>query len=129
MNNILIRYDRGYCVPDWCDTSELIGDISFGMLNFGFGKVIKVGIMRLDGKKTHTFENKDPSNTCRAVAIALAILLLPLTLLLAGIGCIAYARSESREHMRLCHFANINKIEEPNGNLYTCTTKGLLLTL
>jgi hypothetical protein len=124
MDNFLVHYSRQYSMPDWMDSGEFIGDISFGLLSVGFGKRLDVkamdGVNWNENEKLarHTFENCHQSISKRIALIALAVLFLPFTILFAGVGAIAYACSESRKYIRLCHEAGINNTPEPNKALF-----------
>lgn len=79
---------------------EKIGNVGLGLLRIGFGRVFKVECVgRVSNEQVavwNVFTQKEYSTAARVSAIALAILLLPITIFLAGIGCIGNAFSKSR---------------------------------
>lgn len=84
MNRILthIIRENSNISPDF---SEKLGNIGLGLLRIGFGTVL---VLKVSPDSNFKFEKKLFSLCTRIVAIALFIFALPLTLLLAGTGCI-----------------------------------------
>ena len=100
MNAILIGFSRSYNVPEKADIGEKISDIGLGLLRMGFGHAVRVRRVELvNGREKLFFEKKSYFAIQRIAAIAFAILILPITLLLIGVGVLGLALSKSHKYL------------------------------
>jgi hypothetical protein len=88
MSSFLTHFKRSEEIypTDW---GEKIGNFGLGLLRIGFGKTVE--IKKISNEATCR-EFEDPI-ILRIAAVALAVITLPITLILAGIGCIGFACS------------------------------------
>ena len=95
INKYLMAFQRSNIV-DNADLAEKIGCKCLGLLRIGFGKTVTLEKISAD-KDQIQFSVNRYSIAAKVSAVALAILLFPLTALLAGIGCIAVSLSKSHQ--------------------------------
>lgn len=98
INKLLTTFDRKSNVESKADLGEKIGNIGLGLLRIGFGRAVTVEKISDDTHKS-VFTKKEHSISARVLAVALFVLALPVTILLAGIGCIGMAFSKSHEQI------------------------------
>lgn len=100
MNYLSIEFSRSFNIEEKADMGEKMATIGLGLLRIGFGKTVRVRKIELINGEDEVFfeKNESPVNQ-RIVAIALAILLLPLTALLAGMGLVGIALSKSYKNL------------------------------
>ncbi len=77
------------------DVAEKIGDFGWGLLRLGFGKTVKISRAEHPGVKLDWHETQF-STFYRVVAKVLAVVLFPITAVLAGIGWAGYTWSKTR---------------------------------
>jgi hypothetical protein len=103
------------------DYGEILGDLGFGILSIGFGNEIEIKHVK-NSVLDIEMREKEYSPTVRILAIVLSILFFPLTSLLAVIGSIGNACSQSRKNIieqYIHHKALLTHISEleTSGNL------------
>jgi hypothetical protein len=103
---LLVCFNRS-TIDNTVDFGEKIGNFGLGLLRIGFGKTVTVVGAEL-AHGTPVFNQTVHSTSARIAAIALFILLFPLTLLFAGIGCIATAFSKSYENVFKSYHSGLN---------------------
>jgi hypothetical protein len=96
INKIFTQFNRDENVENKADLGEKVGNFGLGLLRIGFGKSVKVEVLQ-EGTKGVTFTPKIYSTSKKAAAIGIAIIFLPATILLAGVGCIGVMVSESHK--------------------------------
>lgn len=94
IDKLLTTFDRSNA-QHTADFGEKTGNFGLGLLRIAFGRTVTVEKISNDTVFTTTVH----STIARVVAIAIFILALPLTLLLAGIGCVGTAFSKSHEQI------------------------------
>ncbi|NGX43820.1 MAG: hypothetical protein K940chlam7_02125 [Chlamydiae bacterium] len=95
---MLIKFNRSEKFDNKADFGEKVGNIGLGLLRIGFGKTVNVEKIT---SGSNIFATKSHSTLAKIAAVALFILALPITALLAGIGCIGIACSNS--HSQICN--------------------------
>lgn len=90
-----------------CDIGEKVAEFGLGLLRIGFGKTVSIekissGQPFINEKMYTSFQ--------KVVAVALFLLAFPITLLLAGIGCIGAHFSKSQHE--ILRFVNLNLLSE-----------------
>jgi len=123
MNNLLIKFDRNNGIANQADLGEKISNFSLGFLRIGFGKTVKVN----SSENGVSFEERYYSTRARVAAVALAILIFPVTVLLAGIGCIGLYFSSS--HQDISKLYSKNKEESHSEETVDLSIKTLDLSL
>lgn len=98
IDQLLTTFSRTDLIESHADLGEKIGDIGLGLLRIGFGKSFTVEKVLNNANKT-VFRRKMYSVSVKVAAIAVCILVLPLTILLASIGSIAVACSKSHREI------------------------------
>lgn len=92
-NKFFVNFNRSEKFANKADIGEKIGNIGLGLLRIGFGKTVKVENI---SNVSNIFITKSQHSTlAKVAAVALFIFALPITALLAGIGCIGTACSNS----------------------------------
>lgn len=99
LNKLLVNFNRNESYENQADLSEKIGKFGLGLLRIGFGKTFEVRKLILNQRSALTYKSHIYSIGERVGAIALFILALPITALLAGIGCVGVAFSNSHHQM------------------------------
>lgn len=98
INPLLASFHKDASVTIQSDYNEKIGNACLGVWHIGFGKQLRAVTFGKDNKGI-LFPEKIYSTTEKVSAAALCILGLPITLPLAGIGCIALLSSSSHDKM------------------------------
>ena len=102
MHASLIQFNRVSTTQMPPDLGEKVGSFGLGLLRIGFGKTVEV---TYDSEKSAVgFRASNYSLLTRISAIIGSILILPVTALLAGIGCIGLACSNSHADVHAKYF-------------------------
>ena len=109
-----IRATPSENTPDW---GEHIGTTCLNILRIGFGQTLVVEKIS-SAKESLVFSKKVYSLGQRVSAAALSLLLFPVTILLAAIGCIGLVSSKSYQQI-LSSYINNQKKKQRNSHLVT----------
>ena len=106
INKLLTAFNRNNFENN-ADFGEKIGNIGLGLLSIGFGKTLIIEKIS-EGADQTAFTRKAYSASARVAAVALFIFALPVTIILAGIGCIG--RTFSKSHQQIFNSYNQSKL-------------------
>ena len=112
-NKIITNFSRNRDFETQPDFAEKVGKATLGLLHIGFGKTVKVERV---SKDNIIFTKKTYSTAQKVTAIVFLILLLPVMGLLAGIGCIAIACSNSHKEILNLYCQSKKPLNKVNSN-------------
>ena len=95
-NRMLTTFKRSENFSTKADFGEKVGNVGLGLLRIGFGKTLKVEII---SNNKIAFSKTPYSTSQKVIAVVAFVLFLPVTALLAGIGCIGTACSNSHSQI------------------------------
>ncbi len=109
MGDFLIKFNRSLEGLPSADFWEKTGDLGFGLLRLGLGKTVNV-------MTPNAFRQAQRSLAERIVCVALSVLIFPVTLILAGVGSLGYAVSQSRKEV-LSKYSDKKNLQESDVSL------------
>ena len=102
----LIQFNRCSLILMPADIGEKMSDVGFGLLRIAFGKTFEV--TQISDKDSPKFQEVERSLFARISAIVCAILIFPVTAVLAGIGCIGIGWSASHAELHAKYLDQLN---------------------